>query len=309
MESKYKFTVFTPTFNRRNTIHRVYESLSRQTLSDFEWLIIDDGSTDNTEELIRKWQQEKKFPIEYHYQDNHHKFHTILKAVGLAKGELFLTLDSDDECIPTSLEKFYSYWLSIPESERKKFSAVTTLAVDQYGKQIGDRFPSDVFDSDSAESGFKYKIKGEKWGFQKTEIMRNFSFPENYFKNGLIPEGVLWLSIAKQGFKTRYINDHLRIYHTNEKNDSLSANLATEKNSFGEMIYHQLVLNDFHKYFRYSPRNFVATVVHYTKASLIQKKTIPQAFAGLKNGFMKFLFILFLPLSLLKKWKQTRAGK
>lgn len=60
---QYLFTVFTPTYNRAHTLHRVYNSLKVQTYRDFEWLIIDDGSTDNTHELIEQWQAEKQFSI------------------------------------------------------------------------------------------------------------------------------------------------------------------------------------------------------------------------------------------------------
>lgn len=61
----YTFTVFTPTFNRAASIHRVYESLKSQTFRDFEWLIVDDGSEDDTADLVRKWIKEADFPIEY----------------------------------------------------------------------------------------------------------------------------------------------------------------------------------------------------------------------------------------------------
>jgi len=64
----YRFTVFTPTYNRAHTLPRVYESLKHQTFRDFEWLIVDDGSTDNTKELVEVWQKENLFPIRYFWQ-------------------------------------------------------------------------------------------------------------------------------------------------------------------------------------------------------------------------------------------------
>jgi glycosyltransferase involved in cell wall biosynthesis len=80
------FTVFTPTYNRAHTIHRVYDSLCAQTLRDFEWLVIDDGSTDNTAELVAKWAEVAKFPIRYFKQKNLGKHFAHNRALVEATG-------------------------------------------------------------------------------------------------------------------------------------------------------------------------------------------------------------------------------
>lgn len=90
------FTVFTPTFNRAHTLHRVYDSLGQQSFRNFEWLVVDDGSTDNTEQLVRDWKSNSDFPIRYEKQANSGKHVAINKAARLAKGALFLIADSDD---------------------------------------------------------------------------------------------------------------------------------------------------------------------------------------------------------------------
>ncbi len=69
----FAITVFTPTYNRAHLLPRVYGSLIRQTFTDFEWLVVDDGSTDHTVELIARWQQEVPFPIRYVWQPNQYK--------------------------------------------------------------------------------------------------------------------------------------------------------------------------------------------------------------------------------------------
>ena len=103
------FTVFTPTFNRAYTLQGVYESLAMQTFRDFEWIIVDDGSTDNTENLISEWKKEANFVIRYYYQTNQGKHIASNKGVKEAQGELFLFLDSDDRCVPQTLEVFKKY--------------------------------------------------------------------------------------------------------------------------------------------------------------------------------------------------------
>lgn len=178
MSYKYTFTVFTPTFNRAHTLHRAYESLKAQTFRDFEWLIVDDGSNDNTKALVEKWQMEASFPIRYIFQENQGKHVAFNHGVELAEGELFLTFDSDDACVPVALERFKYHWDNIPLNEQNNFSAVTALCKDQKGTLVGDKFPLDITDSDSLEIRYKYKVKGEKWGFHRTDILKQFPFPD-----------------------------------------------------------------------------------------------------------------------------------
>lgn len=162
MSFRYTFTVFTPTYNRAHTLHRVYESLALQTLRNFEWLIVDDGSTDNTKELVDKWQNQAGSPIRYIRQDRQGKHVAFNRGVREAYGELFLTLDSDDACVPGALERFKYHWDAIPADKRRAFSAVTVLCKDHHGKPVGTRFPCDPTDSDSLEIRYKYKVKSEK---------------------------------------------------------------------------------------------------------------------------------------------------
>src|SRR5579872_2682653 len=145
MNFAYLFTVFTPTYNRASTLPRVYESLKAQTFRGFEWLIVDDGSTDSTREIVEKWQAE--FPIRYIYQRNQGKPAAYNRAVAEARGELFLFIDSDDACLPEALERLKYHWDGIPAGERGKFSAVTALCKDQHDCLCGEKFPCDVLDS------------------------------------------------------------------------------------------------------------------------------------------------------------------
>lgn len=103
-----RFTVLTPTYNRSHLLSRAFNSLCAQTFRDFEWLIVDDGSTDDTEKLVRLWKA--FFPIRYFWKPNG-GLHTALNfGVACAQGEFITELDSDDECIPTALERFDHHW-------------------------------------------------------------------------------------------------------------------------------------------------------------------------------------------------------
>src|SRR5581483_7684006 len=87
-----RFTVFTATYNRREVISRVYESLSAQTIPDFEWLVVDDGSTDATTDQIAQWQHSAPFPITYVCRPHQGKHRAYNDALGEARGEFFTVL-------------------------------------------------------------------------------------------------------------------------------------------------------------------------------------------------------------------------
>ena len=160
--------MFTATYNRAHVLHRVYHSLRAQTLRDFEWLVVDDGSTDGTRALVAGWRAAAGFPIRYRYQENRGKHVAYNHAVPLARGRFFLTLDSDDACVPQALARLNQYWEEIPERAKPRFSAVTVLCMDAAGRIVGDRFPRRITDSDSLDAHYRLKIRGEKWGFQRT---------------------------------------------------------------------------------------------------------------------------------------------
>jgi len=143
---QFAITVFTATFNRAHTIERVYRSLRTQTFRDFEWLVVDDGSTDETGALVRRWAAEADFPIHYVWQENRGKHRAYNRAVGLARGQLFLDFDSDDACVPRALERFQHHWEAIPAPERSRFSTVAALCVDDRGEIMGTKFSTPITD-------------------------------------------------------------------------------------------------------------------------------------------------------------------
>ncbi len=210
------FTIFTPTYNRAHTLPRVYESIAAQKFKDFEWVIVDDGSTDNSSDLVASWISEANFAIRYFRQANGHKKTAFNRGVREAHGELFLCWDSDDTAPANALQIFRDHWFAIPDRERHSYVGVTGLCVDEDGSIVGDRYPSSSYDSDTLSSTLGDGILGEKWGFQRTAVLRDYPFPE--FIEGLVGEGLIWNAIARK-YRTRYVNDVVRIYHV--ETDSL----------------------------------------------------------------------------------------
>lgn len=263
----YAFTVFTATHNRAHTLPRVYAALRAQTFADFEWIIVDDGSTDGTQELVRRWQEEGHLPIRYFWQPHGHKKVAFNRGVREARGELFLNLDSDDSCLPQALERLWFYWCSIPASQRPEFSAVTCLCQDQEGRVVGDPFPAPVVDSNSLEMRHRLKVRGEKWGFHRTEVLRRFPFPEDV--PGHVPEDVVWMAIARQ-YRTRYVNEALRIYRTpavgNEEQVSQGRNWRAM--APGHVLWMLSILTVEWPFFRCNPVRFLWAAASLTRFAL-----------------------------------------
>ena len=296
MDFRYVFTVFTPTYNRAATLPRVYDSLKAQTFRDFEWLIVDDGSTDNTGELIAKWQAEANFPIRYIYQCNQGKPAAFNRGVQEAAGELFLTLDSDDSCMPQAMERLKYHWDSIPSEQRKNFSAVTALCKDQYGRLSGTKFPRDVTDSDSVEMYLNGKMQGEKWGFQRTDALREFPFPDVQ-EQKFVPESIVWMAVSRK-YKTRFVNEILRTWNIQDgATDHLS--YLNKKVLWGRAYFYRFVLNDFIDWLPKAPLGMLRSAILFSRYSFGMGKNLLSQLRELKDLRAKLLLGASLPLGFL----------
>lgn len=217
------FTVFTPTYNRAHTLPLVYASLIDQNYKDFEWIIVDDGSVDETQDLVSIWIKENKINIRYFRQKNQGKHTAHNVAVDNAKGELFLVFDSDDRFTANALEKFKYYWEAIPKIERDDFSTITALCMDENENVIGGRFPHDVTDVANMAEQLKLRSAGERFGANTTRAMKQFKFPV-FEGEKFMPEGIVWNRLSLK-YKTRFINEPLRIFEALE--GGLTANNVT----------------------------------------------------------------------------------
>lgn len=263
---RYQFTVLTPTFNRAHTLHRVYQSLCEQTYQDFEWVVVDDGSTDETRELVAAWQQEAVFPIHYIWQNNQHKKVAFNRGVQAAQGELIVALDSDDRLESNALYDMARTWRDIPEGERHQYVAVIGLCKKPDGQIVGDMYPYDLLDANPLDLQFKFNVRGEKFGCLSTEVLRRFPFPENI--PGFVPESLVWRSMARAGYKTRFVNQVYRVYY--DSGDSLSVqgkNNAAQHALGLWLLAHDTVVAST-PWFHYRPREFFKAAARYTRFAL-----------------------------------------
>ena len=167
-------TVFTLTYNRAYCLHKCYESLLRQTCRDFEWLVVDDGSTDNTRELVNGWIQEGKIPVRYIYKKNggmHTGYNTAYDNIFT---ELAVCIDSDDYMTDDAVEKIVTHWQA---DKDEKYAGMVFLDITEDRKVIGTKMPEQksatVYDLYN-----RLGVKGDKKQVYRPELIRPFHSPE-----------------------------------------------------------------------------------------------------------------------------------
>lgn len=209
MAPRPRFTVFIPTYNRADLIRRALESIERQTCRDLEVVIVDDGSTDATEDTVSDWRTSTSLPVQYIRQDNAGKHAAHNTGVRHARGELFVVLDSDDMLAPNALERLEAHWNAIPDEERADFCGVEGLTAFFDGTTSGTPFPRNVMDSDYTTMRREHRIRGDKKGALRTDLLRQLPYPTYAGERHMRPSW-LWKNLA-QRYRTRYFNEVIQL--------------------------------------------------------------------------------------------------
>lgn len=254
-------TVFTPVYNRGHLIGRVYESLKRQKCTDFEWLVINDGSIDSTDATIRKIIREHDglFPIRYISRENKGLMRTINQALDMAEGQLFCRLDSDDFATDDLVDTIINNWPLI--CEKSDICSIAFLSQNEKGEIIGYHPFKDITKCNFLDYRSRYGGQGDRNEVMKTEIFRKYKFPEIPGEK-FCPEGLVWNRIARK-YDALYIPK--AIYVKDSTDDSITANIynCLKSNANGVTLYYSEIVNDKTqpikyrwinaiKYFRYS---------------------------------------------------------
>lgn len=172
--NKKRLTVFTPTYNRAYILEQAYKSLINQTNKSFVWLIVDDGSTDNTESLVKEWIKEDKIEIKYYKQKNGGKQRAYNKAIKLTNSELFICLDSDDYFTEYAIEILLNSWEKI--KDMNKVAGIIALRGLNEKNPIGTYMPQNVTFSTLRGLYDKYGFKGDTALLYRTKILKKFPF-------------------------------------------------------------------------------------------------------------------------------------
>ncbi len=188
-------TVFTTTYNRAYCLHQCYESLCRQTSQDFVWMIVDDGSTDNTKQIVGQWILENKIEIEYYYKDNGgmHTGHNT--AYANIQTELNVCIDSDDFMPDDAVEKIVSRWRKCGSD---LYAGMIGLDIYKDGSVVGTSFPEGVDSCSYDEIKGRYGVVGDLKFVLRTDVVRQFAPYPEYADERFVPLGYLYMLISTE---------------------------------------------------------------------------------------------------------------
>lgn len=212
-------TVFTPTYNRAHLLPKVYKSLLSQTYNNFEWIIVDDGSTDNTGGVVNDFIAEQKINITYCPQPNKGKHFAINRGVSIAKGELFVILDSDDFLPTQALKIINDQYLEV--QNREGIGGVVGRKAFYNGDVVGNGLKDSVL-ANPISIRYKHFIKGDLAEVFKTSVLKEFPFPE-IENEKFCPEVLVWNRIATK-YELLYFNDV--VYHCEYLDDGLTSKIV-----------------------------------------------------------------------------------
>ena len=281
-----KVTVFTPAYNRAYCIHQLYESLLRQTSKDFNWLVVDDGSNDNTKELIQSWIDENKIDIQYIYQENQGMHGAHNTAYANIQTELNVCIDSDDYMTENAVELILNKWKTI--EDKTDIVGMVGLDVDKKGNVIGSKIPDKLKYSTLYDIYHVHKVKGDKKLVLRTDVVKQYPQYPLFENERFVPLGALYLMID-QDYKLACMNEALCVVEYMEDGSTINIFKQYRKHPKGfryyrtlEMLYYKGAISQ------------VKTVLHYISSSLYAKD-----FKFFKDNPKKLLTLLLLPLGFL----------
>lgn len=176
MNEKPTLTVFTPTYNRAYTLWKGYEGLKRQTCKDFKWIIVDDGSTDNTRELVSGWIKENLVPIEYYYKKNGGMHSAHNEAYRHIDSELAVCIDSDDYMTDNGVELIITRWR---KEGKDNHAGMIGLDIYENGSVIGTSFPENLHECKTYDLARKHGVYYDKKYVYRSDVIKQYlPYPE-----------------------------------------------------------------------------------------------------------------------------------
>ena len=281
-------TVFTPTYNRAHTLRRTYESLCRQTCKDFEWLIVDDGSTDDTRQLVRTFIDDAIIPVRYIYKENGGLYTGYNTAYANIETELNVCIDSDDYMPDNAVELIVNTWR---DHGSERYAGI--IGLDFYAdtdKPIGGRFPDDMAECWFLELAIKHIHRGDSKQVMRTDLMKAVA-PQVGFEGEKSFNPVYMLLQVCDERPLLVLNENL-CFVDYQQGDSMSASIFRQyvdsPRSFAKLrllemgLRHNTVLNR------------LRSAVHYVASCMIAKDK-----HWLRNVSQKNIVLLSSPLGLI----------
>lgn len=233
-------TIFTPTYNRGYILPKLYESLCRQSATGFEWIVVDDGSTDETEALLRRWETESPFPLRWTRQPNGGKHRAINRGVEMARGDFFFIVDSDDR-LPKDAVEVLLRETSVITGDRT-FAGVIGLRGDMEGHPMGGVASEECFDGQIREVRYRQGMMQDMAEVVRTDYLRECPFPDIEGER-FCTESLVWNRLDRR-YRFRFLSRV--IYLCEYLEDGLSAGYMRllHRSPFGAALYYAELAED-----------------------------------------------------------------
>ena len=292
-------TIVTPTYNRANKLEKAFESLKKQTKKDFEWLVIDDGSIDNTKDVIETLKKEADFDIFYYKQDNQGKHVALNRAFKEVKTELLMILDSDDCLIYTAIEEILLIHEKYKNDDKIAAYVFQRGKLNDSNERITQVFKEEEFIDNYNTYIINKEVKGDKEEVLKTNILKDYSYPQ-YAGEKFVGEGVLWSKISHK-YDMVFCNKVIYLCEYLDGGLTKSGRSFRMKNPHGGKYHAEEYLDK-----RYKNKIRIKNAILYL---IYSKKLKESYFEILKNRKEKVLFILAKLPSEILYYKWTKNGR
>ncbi|WP_282154474.1 glycosyltransferase family 2 protein [Cytobacillus gottheilii] len=278
-----KITIFTPTYNRAHLLPNLYNYLIEENYGNLEWIIVDDGSSDNTKEVINSFEKQSSLKIKYFYQTNQGKHVAYNKAIEQATGDLFICIDSDDTYEKNSLARLVEYWDRLDNND---YAGICYLSRNKSGGMIGTKFPNDEMDSNLIDIYYKHHVKGDKGIMFNTEVLKKYRFPV-YESEKFMTESILYAKIGLD-YKMKFINSIHEVVEYQANGLSNKYRKLMLLNPKGSLLNYSLIS-------KYKLKGIMKyrTMIQLARFTFINKESWKKSFRGCN---FDLLFLLLTPI-------------
>ena len=297
-----KFSILTPTWNRARLLKRVYSGLAAQSYKNFEWIVANDGSTDNTAAIVHQLAAEADFPIIFIQADRHvGKARMDNEAIQKARGELILWCDSDDFFTDQALQRLWEDWNSIPKEKREEYAGMTALAATEEGALVNDPFP-DITHNDVSWNDLVavYGVTGDMLLCARADLLKACPFPE---VDLYIPESVVWSTLGYR--PARLIPNVLLIKEYQKNGVSCSDTMNYNRGNAYSLATTVKNLRSYHRPWKLRAWSFI----NFIRYSIHGEISLSNALKLWGKNSIRLYFYLAFPFALALAIKDRLHGK
>lgn len=289
-------TICTPTYNRGYLLNRPFQSLLNQTNHNFIWIIIDDGSTDDTKQVVESFIDKAPFKIEYYYKENGGRHTALNYSYEKIITKYVINLDSDDELTPTCIDDLYKLWDSIPPKDYDRFWLISGRCCDNISeKMVGKEWPEGINLLKGKEQRKAInKITGEKVNCRKVDVLRKYPFP-TYDGIKFVTENTVWELINKV-YDQYCVNNIFQKYYIDSQdgicNGGMHNNVIQRKS---QLYYSIFCMNNLFDELFYN-KNVRKAVINVSRCSILSNTSFFDSLKNINKLLPKFLVLLAYPV-------------